>query len=88
MLLESTVPRWFLIPYKLIFPLLVRFWPLRHPPTFQFHYRDLLRHAEINGFELREFCWIPKTSDVLAFGWRVKSWMSPIATAKMIFVKR
>jgi len=87
-LVESTVPRWVLIPYKLVFPLFTRFWPFKHPPTYQFNYRDLLVAAEAAGFELREFCWVPKTSDVLAFGKRVKRWMSPIQTAKMIFAKR
>jgi len=87
-LLESTVPVWFLAPYKVAFAAFVKIWPLKHPPTFQFHYRDLLHCAESKGFELREFCWIPKTSDILAFGRRVKPWMTPIRTAKMIFVKR
>lgn len=86
-LIESTVPKWFLTPYKWIFPLFTRFWPFKHPPTFQFNYRDLLKAGADSGFDLREFCWVPKTSDVLAFGVRVKSWMSPIQTAKMVFVK-
>jgi SAM-dependent methyltransferase len=85
--IESTVPGWFLPPYKAIFPLLLKLWPLRHPPTFQFHYRDLLRVARANAFELQEFCWIPKTSDILTLGFRVRPWMTPVRIAKMIFVK-
>jgi len=85
--MESTVPRWFLIPYKAIFPALVRLWPLSHPPTYQFHYRDLLSAARANNFELGEFCWVPKTSDVLTLGFRVKPWMTPARMVKMVFVK-
>ncbi len=87
-LLESTVPMWFLAPYKLIFQLLIRIWPLHHPPTFQFHFRDILAAAKMAGFDLQEFCWIPKTSDVLTMGFRVKPWMTPIQVGKFIFVKQ
>lgn len=86
-LLESTVPRWFLEPYKLAFSLLLRTWPLKHPPTFQFHFRDVLRAGEAAGLSLREFCWIPKTSDLLTLGFRVKPWMSPIQMGKFVFVR-
>jgi len=87
-LLESTVSKWFLCIYNLIFPLFSRFWPFKHPPTYQFHYRDLLKAATASGFELCEFCWVPKTSDVLAFGIRLRPWMVPAKTAKMIFIKK
>lgn len=87
-LLESTVPRWFIEPYKLMFPILLKAWPLKHPPTFQFHFRDILKTAEAHAFTLKEFCWIPKTSDVLAFGKRVRPWLSPIKTAKFVFERK
>jgi SAM-dependent methyltransferase len=87
-LLESTVPQWFLRPYKLLFPILLKVWPLRHPPTFQFNFRDILRAADGAGLELRECCWIPKTSDLLTMGFRVRPWMSPIKMGKFVFVKR
>lgn len=87
-LLESTVPAWFLAPYKMIFPLLVKLWPLKHPPTFQFFFRDILAAGKNAGLELQEFCWIPKTSDFLTMGYRVKRWMTPIQVGKFIFVKR
>jgi hypothetical protein len=87
-LIESTVPRWFLAIYKPLFPALLALWPLRHPPTFQFHFRDILRAAEQRGLVLREFCWIPKTSDVMTLGFRVKSWMTPIVVGKFVFEKR
>lgn len=87
-LLESTVPSWFIRPYKLIFAWLVRFWPLRHPPTFQFHFRDILAVADGAGLRLEEFCWIPKTGDLMSLGFRLKPWMSPTQMAKFIFVKR
>lgn len=86
-LLESTVPRWFLGPYKLLFPLLLKVWPLKHPPTFQFHFRDIMKAADRAGLSVREFCWIPKTSDLLTMGFRVKPWMSPIKMGKFVFVK-
>jgi SAM-dependent methyltransferase len=86
-LIESTVPRWFLAPYKRLFPLLVHFWPLTHPPTFQFHWRDIARAAEAQGLRLREFCFIPKTSDVMTLGYQVKSWMTPIQVGKFVFEK-
>ncbi len=87
-LLESTVPAWFIAPYKLVFALLVRFWPLKHPPTFQFYFRDILGAAERAGLVLEEFCWIPKTSDFMSMGFRLKPWMSPIQMGKFIFVKK
>jgi SAM-dependent methyltransferase len=87
-LLESTVPAWFIAPYKLVFPLLVKFWPLKHPPTFQFHFRDILAAGKKAGLELKEFCWIPKTSDFMTLGFRVKPWMSPIQMGKFVFTKR
>lgn len=85
--IESTVPVWFLAPYKLIFPLLLKFWPLKHPPTFQFNFRDILRAAESHGLQLAEFCWIPKTSDLMTLGVQVRPWMSPIKIGKFVFVK-
>jgi SAM-dependent methyltransferase len=87
-LIESTVPRWFLAPYKLFFSPLIKLWPLRHPPTFQFNYRDILSAAEKQGLVLREFCWIPKTSDIMTLGFQVKPWMTPIQVGKFIFEKR
>ncbi len=86
-LLESTVPAWFIAPYKLIFSTLVRFWPLKHPPTFQFHFRDILSAAANAGLTLEEFCWIPKTSDLISMGARLKPWMSPIQMGKFVFTK-
>jgi SAM-dependent methyltransferase len=87
-LLESTVPAWFIALYKLVFELLVRFWPLKHPPTFQFYFRDILSAGEKAGLKLTEFCWIPKTSDFMTMGFRVKPWMSPIQMGKFVFCKK
>ena len=85
--IESTVPHWFLAPYKMIFPFLLKVWPLKHPPTFQFHVRDILQTAERHGLQLAEFCWIPKTSDFMTLGLQVKPWMSPIQVGKFVFFK-
>jgi hypothetical protein len=35
-LIESTVPRWFLRPYKLIYPALLKFWPCHIRRRFNF----------------------------------------------------
>jgi hypothetical protein len=86
-LIESTVPRWFLHLYKLIFPTLLKFWPLLHPPTFQFHFRDILQGAARHGLELVEFCWIPKTSDVVTFGVRLTPWLAPVRVGNFVFFK-
>jgi SAM-dependent methyltransferase len=87
-LLESTVPAWFIAPYKFIFALLIKLWPLKHPPTFQFYFRDILAAGDKAGLQLKEFCWIPKTSDFMTFGYRVKPWMSPIQMGKFVFIKQ
>ena len=85
--LESTVPFWFLGPYKIIYEILLYIWPLQHPPTFQFHYSEILKAADNVGLKIKEFCWIPKISDVLFLGLRVKPWFSPIKMGKFIFTK-
>lgn len=86
-LIESTVPRWFLWPYKIIFPVFARVWPLKHPPTFQFHFRDIEAAAYRNGFKLAEFTWVPKCGPILAFGKKVPGYISPVKVAKFIFTK-
>ena len=85
--IESTMPRWFVALYGPIFPLVLKLWPLSHPPTFQFHYRDILTTAEDAGMTLREFTWIPKTSDFILLGVQVKRWMAPIRVGKFVFVR-
>ncbi len=86
-LIESTMPRWFVRMYSLVFPLLLKLWPLSHPPTFQFHFRDILKAAAQAGLELQEFTWIPKTSDFILLGLQVKRWMVPIRVGKFVFVR-
>jgi cyclopropane fatty-acyl-phospholipid synthase-like methyltransferase len=85
--IESTMPRWFVSLYGLVFPLLLRIWPLSHPPTFQFHFRDILAAGQQAGLELREFTWIPKTSDFLFLGRQIKRWMAPIRVGKFVFTR-
>jgi SAM-dependent methyltransferase len=86
-LLESTVPSWFLCPYKVIFPLLLRVWPLKHPPTFQFHFRDIRDVARLAGFREVEFSWVPKTGNLMTLGVEVPGWVSPIHVGKFVFRK-
>lgn len=85
--MESTVPGWFLATYKTVYPFLTAIWPLTHPPTFQFHYQDIWKCAEKAGFSLVELAFVPKVSDLLTLGFRVRPWMSPIQVAKFVFVK-
>jgi SAM-dependent methyltransferase len=86
-LLESTVPSWFLRPYKIIFPLLVRVWPLKHPLTFQFHFREIRDAAHSVGFHEVEFSWIPKISNLMTLGFEVPGWVSPVHVGKFVFRK-
>lgn len=86
--IESTMPRWFVRLYSLLFPVVLTLWPLSHPPTFQFHFRDIVKAADQAGLTLREFTWIPKTSDVLFLGWQIKRWMVPIRIGKFVFAPR
>jgi hypothetical protein len=86
--IESTMPRWFVRVYSWLFPPLLAAWPLSHPPTFQFYFRDIIDAAERAGLELREVAFIPKTSDFLFLGWRVKRWMAPIRVAKFVFARK
>jgi cyclopropane fatty-acyl-phospholipid synthase-like methyltransferase len=86
-LIESTMPRWFVWLYGWLFPVALKIWPLSHPPTFQFHYRDILHAAETAGLRLSEFTWIPKTSDFIFLGLRVKRWMAPIRVGKFVFTR-
>jgi hypothetical protein len=86
-LIESTMPGWFVRLYRVLFPVLLKVWPLTHPPTFQFHFRDILRAAEGAGLELREFTWVPKTSDFIFLGVQVKRWMAPIRVGKFVFTR-
>jgi cyclopropane fatty-acyl-phospholipid synthase-like methyltransferase len=83
--IESTMPRWFVRVYSLLFPMALKLWPLSHPPTFQFYFRDIMTAAAQAGLHLREFTWIPKTSDVLFLGWQIKRWMVPTRIGKFVF---
>ena len=86
-LLESTVPAWFLTPYKVVYPFLFKIWPLRHPPTFQFHFRDIRKAAQSVGFQEAEFSWIPKISNLMTLGVEVPGWVSPVQVGKFVFRK-
>jgi len=86
-LLESTVPSWFLGPYKIVFPLLIKIWPLQHPPTFQFHFREIRDTAFSVGFHDVEFSWIPKIGNLMTLGAEVPVWISPARIGKFVFQK-
>lgn len=86
-LIESTVPAWFLKVYKPLYPYLLKAWPLRHPPTFQYNFRDIGVAAIKAGFEGVEMAWIPKIGNIMTLGFEVPGWMSPILIAKLVYRK-
>jgi SAM-dependent methyltransferase len=86
-LLESTVPAWFLGIYKPLYPVLLKIWPLKHPPTFQYGFRDIHSSALKAGFERVEMAWIPKIGKIMTLGFEVPGWMSPIRVGKFVYRK-
>jgi cyclopropane fatty-acyl-phospholipid synthase-like methyltransferase len=86
-IIESTMPRWFVRLHTLVFRPVLKLWPLTHPPTFQFHFRDIIEAAEAAGFELRELTFIPKTSDFIFLGRQIKPWMAPIRVGKFVLAR-
>ena len=85
--IESTVPDWFLTIYKLIFPTLLKFWPLSHPATFQYHYRDIDRAADAAGFKRGTTTWIPKIGNIMTLGLELPAWLTPIQVGKFVYRK-
>jgi len=86
-LLESTVPAWFSAIYKPVYPLLLKIWPLRHPPTFQYYFREIHQAARQTGFERVEMTWIPKIGNIMTLGFEVPGWVSPIRMGKFVYRK-
>jgi SAM-dependent methyltransferase len=86
-LLESTVPAWFSALYKPLYPLLLKIWPLRHPPTFQYYFREIHQAAHQIGFERVEMAWIPKIGNIMTLGFEVPGWLSPIRMGKFVYRK-
>jgi SAM-dependent methyltransferase len=86
-LIESTVPAWFLGFYKLVFPLLLKLWPLQHPPTFQYHFREIQKAAQQAGLAQVELALIPKIGNIMTLGIEIPGWMSPILIGKFVFRK-
>jgi SAM-dependent methyltransferase len=85
--IESTVPGWFLWFYKLLFPILLKLWPLQHPPTFQYHFREIQNAAKRAGLMQAELALIPKVSNIMTLGIEVPGWASPILIGKFVFRK-
>jgi SAM-dependent methyltransferase len=86
-LLESTVPVWFSVIYKPLYPLLLKIWPLKHPPTFQYYFREIHHAALQAGFERVEMTWIPKIGNIMTLGFEVPGWLSPIRMGKFVYRK-
>jgi len=86
-LLESTVPAWFSAIYKPLYPVLLKIWPLRHPPTFQYYFREIQQAAHRTGFEQVEMTWIPKVGNIMTLGFEVPGWVSPIRMGKFVYRK-
>jgi SAM-dependent methyltransferase len=85
--IESTVFAWFLTMYKPIFPILLKFWPLNHPPTFQYHCRDIERAADMAGFGPGNTTWIPKSGNIMTLGVELPAWLTPIRVGKFVYRK-
>jgi hypothetical protein len=85
--IESTVFAWFLTMYKPIFPLLLKFWPLNHPPTFQYHCRDIDRAADSAGFRPGRTTWIPKSGNIMTLGVKFPARLTPIRVGKFVYRK-
>jgi SAM-dependent methyltransferase len=86
-LIESTVPAWFLRIYKALFAILLKLWPLKHPPTFQYHFREIQGAAKRAGLEQTELAFIPKVSNIMTLGVEIPGWLSPIRIGKFVFRK-
>jgi len=86
-LLESTVPGWFSTIYKPLYPLLLKIWMLKHPPTFQYHFRDIQSAAVQAGFQELELAWIPKIGNIMTLGFEIPGWLSPIRIGKFVYRK-
>jgi SAM-dependent methyltransferase len=86
-LLESTVPAWFSAIYKPLYPLLLKFWPLKHPPTFQYYFREIHQAAVQVGFKRVEMAWIPKIGNIMTLGFEIPGWISPIRIGKFVYRK-
>jgi SAM-dependent methyltransferase len=86
-LIESTVAAWFLKIYKPLYPFLLRAWPLNHPPTFQYTFRDIDNAAAKTGFERVEMAWVPKIGNIMTLGFEVPGWVSPIRIGKFVYRK-
>ena len=85
--IESTVCGWFLKMYKPIFPVLLKLWPLSHPPTFQYHYREIERAADSAGFRPGKTTWIPKTGNIMTLGAELPARLMPIRVGKFVYMK-
>jgi SAM-dependent methyltransferase len=86
-LIESTVPAWFALIYKQLYPFLLKIWPLKHPPTFQYHFREIQQAALQAGFKQVEMAWIPKVGNIMTLGFEVPGWVSPIRIGKFVYQK-
>jgi SAM-dependent methyltransferase len=87
-LIESTVPVWFLRVYKPLYPFLLKMWPLSHPPTFQYNFRDIDAAAAKAGFERVEMAWVPKLGNIMSLGFEVPGWLWPIRIGKFVYRKQ
>jgi SAM-dependent methyltransferase len=85
--IESTVPNWFLTVYKPIFRILLKFWALNHPPTYQYHHLDIDRAADRAGYDGGKTTWIPKVGNIMTLGLELPAWLTPIQVGKFVYRK-
>jgi SAM-dependent methyltransferase len=86
-LLESTVPAWFSAIYEPLYPLFLKIWRLKHPPTFQYYFREIHQAPVHAGFHRVEMAWIPKVGNIMSLGFEVPGWLSPIQMGKFVYRK-
>ena len=87
LIIESTVPAWFFLIEKMVFPLLGCLKPLNHPPVFQYTRKHIREAAETEGFSLFEDANIPKGTHVIQFGIKFPSALTPIRITKLLLSK-
>lgn len=87
LIIESTIPSWFYFIEAALFPLFLRLNPLKHPATFQYTAEQIRKRAEIEGFSLLEYLYIPKGKYIIQLGFKFPSALTPVRVMKLLLLK-